>query len=206
MSGYALARPLTIALCAVAFCGCASATTSSPADRAPGYPAPLPAQDLPSGPFTSGQLLADLLDLIRTTQSISALTIEQLSTAMKQPVRSFGPGKSGFSGNLTPNWSFALVLRNAGEARARVDFEFLDGSPRRDTSATEICSLDLDYVASELRAVGFKRETVYGEHGRVMHDRFDRPGFSIEVDSISEPYATSSDSSPRSCVLALRMQ
>jgi len=151
-------------------------------------------------------LLTRLLNLIRTTKSISVLTIEQLSTAMKQPARSFGPGKSGFSGNLTPRWGFALLLRNAGETRARLDFEFLDSSPRRDTSATGICSTDVDYVVSELEAVGFKRETVYGEHGSVLHDRFYRPGLSIEMDSIREPYSASSDTAPRSCVLALRMQ
>lgn len=206
MLGYAFARPWTIALCAVAFSGCACATASSPTDHEPGYPAPLPAQDSPPVTFSSEQLLTRLLNLIRTTKSISALTIEQFSTAMKQPARSFGPGKSGFSGNLTASWGFALVLRNAGETRARLDFEFLDGSPRRDSYATEICSADVDYVASELEALGFKRGTVYGEHGSVIHDRFYRPGLSIEMDSIREPHSASSDRTPRSCVLALRME
>ena len=41
-------------------------------------------------------------------------------------------------------------------------------------------------VASALDAAGFKRETVRGEHGRVIYDRFDRPQLSIKVDTMPE--------------------
>lgn len=84
MLGYVFSRPWTVALCVSAFCACANTAASSSADHTRTHPAPLSAQGAPSGAFTPEQWVTRLLNLIRTTKSISAMTTVQLSTAMKQ--------------------------------------------------------------------------------------------------------------------------
>ncbi len=139
----------------------------------------------------AGQLLLRLLDLIKTTTSTRDLTAERLSAAMQAPAQTFGPGHFGYGGTLTPEWGYGLELKRAGAADARLDLNFIDTSAGRKASAAAICQIDVNHFASALDAAGFKRQTVRGEHGRVIHERFNRPQLSIKVDTMPEnPNAT----------------
>lgn len=141
-------------------------------------------------PLNAEQLLLRLLDLIKATTSTRELTAERLSAAMQAPAQVFGPGHFGHGGTLTPEWGYGLEVQRAGTADARLDLNFMDTSSDRKASAAAICQVDFNHFASALDAAGFKRETVRGEHGRVIYDRFDRLQLSIKVDTMPEnPHA-----------------
>ena len=140
--------------------------------------------------LSADQLLLRLLDLIKDTTSTRELTLERVSQAMQAPAQSFGPGHFGYGGTLTPEWSYGLEVKKAGAADARLDLNFIDTTADRKANAAAICQVDFNHFASALDAAGFKRETVRGEHGRVIYDRFDRPQLSIKVDTMPEnPHA-----------------
>lgn len=203
MSKFLSSRLLITAILATSLCACASARSTKEikeiAMTSAGVSTTTPK------PFTAESLLRSILGLVKNTSSVRDISVDDLAAAVEAPATSFGAEKFGYSGDITAQWGYALVLRNAGNPHARLDLEFLDGSPRRDTPAMDICSLDFEHVASELDAAGFKREQVYGEHGRVMYDRFYRPGISVEVDSTGRS-ATPSSNGHRFCVLALRVK
>ncbi|HBG89766.1 MAG TPA: hypothetical protein DDX20_06335 [Stenotrophomonas sp.] len=153
--------------------------------------APTTSQITPAAPLDAEQLLVRLLDLIQATSSASELTVERVSAAMRESARTFAPGHFGYGGALTPEWSYGLEVKHAGTADARLDLNFIDTSPRQKAPATAICHMDFDRFASALDAAGFTRQTVRGEHGRTIYDRFDRSQLSIKVDTIPEhPEAT----------------
>lgn len=141
--------------------------------------------------LSADQLLLRLLDLIKDTTSTRELTLERVSQAMQAPAQRFGPGHFGYGGTLTPEWSYGLEIKKAGAADARLDLNFIDTTADRKANAAAICQVDFDQFASDLQAAGFKRDTIRGEHGRVIHDRFDRPDLTIKVDTMAEDAAPS---------------
>jgi len=159
----------------------------------------------PPSPLNAEQLLLRLLDLIKATTSTRELTAERVSAAMQAPAQSFGPGHFGYGGALTPEWGYGLEVKQAGAADARLDLNFIDTSSDRKASASQICQVDFSRFASALDAAGFKRETVRGEHGRVIHERFDRPQLSIKVDTMPENPNALGDAS-RACVRLVTVQ
>ena len=52
---------------------------------------------------------------------------------------------------------------------------------------------------------GFNRTTIFGEHGIVVYDRFDRPDLSIKVSSINEA-SLPPEKARRSCVQLVTVQ
>ncbi|HDS1148482.1 TPA: hypothetical protein QDZ88_003011 [Stenotrophomonas maltophilia] len=190
MPRYAFIRPWTIALSVATLCACAHAADRTPTSQGTDTMAPSVSETTPPS-LDAGQLLLRLLDLIKTTTSTRDLTAERLSAAMQAPAQTFGPGHFGYGGTLTPEWGYGLELKRAGAADARLDLNFIDTSAGRKASAAAICQIDFNHFASALDAAGFKRQTVRGEHGRVIHERFNRPQLSIKVDTMPEnPNAT----------------
>lgn len=167
--------------------------------------APSVSETAPPSPLDAEQLLLRLLDLIKATTSTRDLTVERLSAAMQAPAQTFGPGHFGYGGTLTPEWGYGLEVKRAGAADARLDLNFIDTSADRRASAAAICKIDFNHVASALEAAGFKRETVRGEHGRVIHERFSRPQLSIKVDTMPENPNTAGDAT-HACVRLMTVQ
>jgi hypothetical protein len=155
--------------------------------------------------LSADQLLLRLLDLIKDTTSTRELTLERVSQAMQAPAQRFGPGHFGYGGTLTPEWSYGLEIKKAGAADARLDLNFIDTTADRKANASSICQVDFDQFASGLQAAGFKRETIRGEHGRVIHDRFDRPDLTIKVDTMAED-STPSGKPAHACVRLVTVQ
>ncbi|MBN5142666.1 hypothetical protein JY471_09015 [Stenotrophomonas maltophilia] len=190
MPRYAFIRPWTLALSAATLCACAHAADRTPTSQGTDTMAPAVSETTSPSPLNAEQLLLRLLDLIKATTSTRELTAELLSAAMQAPAQVFGPGHFGYGGTLTPEWGYGLEVQRAGTADARLDLNFMDTSSDRKASAAAICQVDFNHFASALDAAGFKRETVRGEHGRVIYDRFDRPQLSIKVDTMPEnPHA-----------------
>lgn len=155
--------------------------------------------------LSADQLLLRLLDLIKDTTSTRELTLERVSQAMQAPAQNFGPGHFGYGGTLTPEWSYGLEIKKAGAADARLDLNFIDTTADRKANAAAICQVDFDQFASGLQAAGFKRDTIRGEHGRVIHDRFDRPDLTIKVDTMAED-STPSGKPVHACVRLVAVQ
>lgn len=134
--------------------------------------------------FTADQLLARLLILIKDTASAKELTIEHVSAAMQHPAQTFGPGHFGYGGKLTERWSYGLEVKKGGSTGVRLDLDFIDTTPTKSASATDICQLDFNRFAAELKAIGFAHDSVRGEHGRVVYERFQRQSLGVIVDRI----------------------
>lgn len=138
----------------------------------------------PSQNLTAELLLLRLVDLIKQSRSIQDFTPERVSAVMQQPVTYFTPDRFGYRGSLTRDWRFTLDVRTTDSVTERLDLDFIDRTPNRSASATDICQIDFDRFASEMANAGFSRTTINGEHGIVVYDRFDRPDLSIKVSSI----------------------
>lgn len=152
--------------------------------------------------LSAEQALRRLLELIRTSKSISEFTPQRLEEAMGVPIQQWEK-EYGFGERLTPHWTYGFVMPNPTHGfakpdslkrsrRQRFDFSF---NPRPNTSPdmTEICRLDFEQFAAELRQMGFSRDSVYDSppqmlderyrlpHGGLMYDVFARPGMNVEV-------------------------
>lgn len=155
--------------------------------------------------FTAEQLLLHVLELIKSTRSASALTMERVSTVMQRPAQSFGPGHFGYGGKVTPEWGYGLDIKKAGSPGARLDLDFIDTTPDQSAPTTEICQIDFDRFSAELTGVGFARETVRGEHGRAVYEQFQGHGLSVIVDRIGDA-STPPENAPPACVLHVTVQ
>lgn len=184
MPRYAFIRPWTIALSVAALSACAHAADRTPTSQGTDTMPSSVSETAASSPLDAKQLLLRLLDLIKATTSTREFTAERLSAAMQAPAQTFGPGHFGYGGTLTPEWGYGLEVKRAGAADARLDLNFIDTSTDQKASAAPVCQIDFNQFASALAAAGFKRETVRGEHGRVIHERFNRPQLSIKVDTM----------------------
>ncbi|MEG2803686.1 hypothetical protein [Stenotrophomonas sp.] len=163
-----------------------------------------PVTSSPSSSTPEG-ILRIVLTLIQTSSAAQDISLDSFTQAIGSPPARFRADRRGYSGNLTEHWDFLVVLDKAGTTDARLDVEFIDATADRRAPAPEICAMSLEQAADELEAAGFRRETVYGEHGRYMYDRFRRSGLSVEVDSMGAP-AVPPQRSMHACILAVRVR
>ena len=131
-------------------------------------------------------LLLRLIDLIKQSKSAQDFTPDRVAAVMQRPVAFFVPDRFGYGGKLTSEWSYAFEIRGINSPHPRLDLDFIDTSPNRSAAATDICKVDFDQFVAALEQDGFARTTIFGEHGVVVYDRFDRPGLSIKVSSIGD--------------------
>lgn len=202
MPAYPPWRTLLIAILSTLLPAGASAERSNSIQQAP---ITITTSTPSAATWTAETLLRNLLGLIKTSSSARGISAHDLSVAMKQPAIELGSDRFGYSGHLSPDWGFALMLRHPGDAAARVDLEFLDATEQNNAPATDICNIDFDEVATELEGAGFKRDMVHGEHGRTIYDLFHRTGLSIKIESFGEASAPP-DKILRSCIRSLSIQ
>ena len=157
--------------------------------------------DTPTAEF----LLLRLIDLIKQSTSVQHLTPDRVSAVMQRPVTFFTPDRFGYRGSLTQHWRFTLDVRTVNSVSERLDLDFIDITPSRSATATGICQIDFNRLASEMANAGFARTTVNGEHGIVVYDRFDRPNLSIKV-STRNAAPTPLETTKQSCVQLLTIQ
>jgi hypothetical protein len=147
--------------------------------------------------------LRRVLALIRDTARVADLDADRLQRVFGVRFDTAG-GRLGHGERLTPEWSSSYELDPAGPDGPRFEFAFLPEPPGAYPAMTAICALDFDGVAAELVAMGFRHETVRGEHGRIVHERFDRPGLRVIVETRGE-----SDDTPaaigHACVRTIRI-
>lgn len=134
----------------------------------------------------SEQALTRLLALIRSSERVEDFTPERLTQAFGVPVRVFEPDYWGFGEPLSARWSYSIEGRRPPKIGARFAFSFNDG-PGDAPPIDDVCGVDYATFTAELEAMGFDRRPYHGEHGRFLHDRFDRPGMSMQVLPLGEP-------------------
>lgn len=153
--------------------------------------------------LSAHEALARLLELIRTTNSADDFTPTQLQEAMGVPIKYArdGANRYGFGEPLTSAWSYGFGMDLESKFGARFEFSFNQNEPgATGVPMSDICQLDFDQFTAELEKMGFKRERYYGEHGRFIHDWFDRSGMRIEVYPDGEFVWTPENGGGRSCV------
>lgn len=196
-------RPLTSILTLLALGACAHA----PAEPAP---SPHPVKETPamaappaSGPgaapiqprLSAEEVLTRLLDLIRSSKSIKDFTPERLHevTGMTIEYAKDGSERYGFGEQLTSDWSYGFGVDKSLPQGPRFELGFNETVPGTSPPMTDICQIDFEKFASELKSMGFTREPYYdsappappGEerlpHGRLFYWTFYRPELGIQV-------------------------
>lgn len=133
----------------------------------------------------SRQALTRLLELIRSSERVEDFTPERLTEAFGVPVRVFEPGYWGFGEALSTRWFYSIEGRQPPKIGARFSFSFNDG-PGDAPPIDDICGVDYASFTAELEAMGFSRRPYHGEHGRFIHDRFERPGMAMQTYPVGE--------------------
>jgi hypothetical protein len=121
------------------------------------------------------QVLLRLLELIRSSKSVEDFTQKHMKKIMGVDFPAHAPGRYGFGERLTSDWWYGMEMREKATRGARFSFSF-NGVPGSSPPMTDICQVDFDRFTSELEAMGFTRQSYYGEHGRFINDWFERPG------------------------------
>lgn len=133
------------------------------------------------GAPTAEQLLEGLLRLIETSKDISDFTLERLEAQLGVPMKVSSDTQWGGSGKIDPLWWYGVSMEHAGSGRANLTLAF---QPDRDGASppmTSICGFDQAQFGARLVALGMQHETDFGEHGRILAEKYLRRGLEVEV-------------------------
>lgn len=156
---------ITTLCCALAISGCAQ----------------LPPPASSAAPKLSAeQTLQRVLDFARDNTRVADLNAERLRKIFGVPFETAGTN-IGYGEKVAPNWWSAIQLLTAPPNGPRLDVSFHPDPPSSNPAMTEICKLDYDRLAAELKAMGFKHQTYRAEHRRVIQENFERPGMTLWV-------------------------
>lgn len=133
-------------------------------------PTPTESDATPIRPkLTAEEALTRLLELIRTSRTLSDFTPERVSQVMGVEVEFArdGSGGFGFGERITPHW-----MQNFGMDGERRFFEFSFDAvdPGASPDMTDICQLDVDRFSSELEAMGFSKQAYYDSPPQPAYD------------------------------------
>lgn len=131
--------------------------------------------------LSAEDLLRRLLDLLRDCHESTDLTGPRVRRAFGVPFES-DEGRLGYGERLCREWWSSLELDPDGAYGPTFELAFRPDCAGTHPPATTICTMDYAAFAAELKAMGFEHETTFGEHGRVVHENFDRDGLSVIVD------------------------
>jgi len=178
-----------IPLVMLSLCACAHSgmeTTSTPPKEEQAMTIASGDTVTPKPKLDAEHALMRLLDLIRASHTIQDVTQETLTSVMGLNFVASGAGRYGAGERITRDWWYGVELDQTLKAGPRLDFSFNPDRAGAAPAMSEICAMDFDRFASALEAMGFSRERYHGEHGRVIHDKFERKGLAVTVYSQQE--------------------
>ena len=182
-AGFAPACTLALALSA-----CASPSSSTPA-RAPQEESAMSPQATATQAFSprldAEHALQNLLALLRGAHRIEDIDGAALERVFGVPFAAHD-GRLGFGERISRDWWTAMELDPKSPSGPRFEFSFRPDDPSAYPSASDVCGLDFDRFAADLVSAGFRRETYRGEHGRVIHDTFERDALKVTVQTRGE--------------------
>lgn len=142
----------------------------------------IPDTDAPTQ-HTADALLGELLELIKSSRTISDFTPARLSATLGQsggPIKGDNNRYQAF-GRLTDEWSYGFGVNQDRLDGRWFEFRFDRNVAGASPAMTDICRPDFDLFTRQLEQLGFTRESNIVEDGRWMSDFFTRPGMRIEV-------------------------
>lgn len=134
---------------------------------------------------TAEALLERLLTLVRDSRGIEDFTAARVRRAFEVEFVA-DEGRLGFGERLDRDWWSSIELDPDGPYGPSFELAFRPDRSGTYPSASAICGFDYARLAAELAAMGFEHETCYGEHGRVVHESFERAGLSLTVHTRGE--------------------
>lgn len=146
-----------------------------------------------------------LLALLRNSRDAGEFTPERLSEAFGVAFQSRG-GEYSHGEAVSPRWAQNLEF-NPPARRLRFGFDPLQAGGDEDMA--DVC-YELERVATQLAGLGFRKEELRGEHGRLLAYRFERirdgvPEMRVEVAPQGEHSGRDRGSSGRMCVRSIEI-
>ena len=126
--------------------------------------------------------MLDLIGKIKTAEDFSAKNLE-IATGLKVYFDPVNSREYGTGAKITDTWFFNITVISGSKdgERSRLLLSF-DDQTHSHADMTPICKVDFDAYAKRLNELGFQRQAVYGEHGRLSSWRFSRDEIVIHVD------------------------
>ncbi|KRG79301.1 hypothetical protein ABB30_01320 [Stenotrophomonas ginsengisoli] len=162
---------LSISLAGLVACSHDPATTAAPEKSTSNGTRQAP-RDAPTA------LLA-VLGLIQDSQQLSDLSVEHVGRHMGQTLQQATDGspRYGFGVRLDDSWNYGVLLDTQQKPRFELSFNPSDEA----ASMQPLCQLDYAAFAARLQGLGLQRSAVLGEHGRLQHETFSKPGLQVSV-------------------------
>jgi hypothetical protein len=139
--------------------------------------------------LSAENVLSKVLDIIRNSRSIEDFTPEKISEVMGVGMTTYDQTRFGAGAALTPDWWYTLEMDSATIRGPQFMFGFHPDNPRKSPPATDICRMDFERFSSELEGMGLKKQTNYGEHGRIVDYKFESPHLLVSVGTEGEDNA-----------------
>lgn len=159
---------------------------------------------LPQSEITAEQLLTRLLELIKSSTSVTDLTFDRVQQALGVPLETYGPGKWGLRSQLTPEWSYSLTAFEKFTLGPRILLDFVNHAQPR-APMTDICQVDVRTFTAELSRTGFSNLVRYGEHGRLLGHDLARGDLTVEMVTEGET-GQSSEKAVHSCIKSIMVR
>ncbi len=131
------------------------------------------------------QSLRRLLNLVRDSRTVGDITAARLREVFGVAFTE-ASGRHGFGERVARDWWTSFEWVPDGAYGPQFEFAFRPDPPDANPAASAICALDYKAFAAELEAMGFRHETYRAEHGRIIHEQFDRPGMTVQVHARGE--------------------
>lgn len=153
----------------------------------------------------AGKVLSGVLELLKRKHSVREFDIGTVSDAIGKTASTFADGHFGYRESLSRDWSYVLDVRSIGGKDRRFDLNFINTSDGESAPATDLCEIDFEHVAAELKQAGYRQETNHGEHGQVVYEQFHRPDIAVTISTIGEA-GTPPDKVKHRCIQILTAQ
>ena len=125
--------------------------------------------------------LSKVLELIRSSKGIDDFTPERISEVTGLRMNFDGPDRFGAGEQLTDEWRYSIEMDKETANGSQFMFSFDPSIIGQLPPATAICGMDFDAFATALEQMGFKKETWYAEHGRILKYTFDSDHMYVSV-------------------------
>ncbi len=127
-------------------------------------------------------LLEGLLRLIEGSKDTSDFTPQRLEAELGVPIQAANEANWGGSQRLTKDWwVHVMVSPNPLSGQRTFVLDFGPEPPESSPAMTTICTMDMKMFGQRLIKQGMKHETMQGEHGMPLSERYTRQGIGIDV-------------------------
>lgn len=155
----------------------------------------------PAATVDATKVLEGLLRLIEGSKDIDDFTPERLEAELGISIKAVDSANWGGSALLTNQWRVnALVYPHPLSGQRTF---LLDIAPVRKESQppmAPICSMGMEQFGQRMIQQGMNHETMQGEHGMVLSNRYTREGFEIEVTGQPEEEGEGRKAQAHDCV------